>query len=409
MSSPSTAASLTQPSDGGAPRRALDEYLCERAREELDTLRATLDMRLSALEAGVANPDQGESLEGLVLDLARAATVETEAAALRACLEIQLEAQAQVAEIEASVHAVSRQEGARDTPSHAVLEETRSMLEREQATGIELRSALKAAARRIVGLEREHMRATLEGEQGAILELREALEQAQGRVSGFESEKQLEIGALRQRLSAELDHQRAQAVESAAALANAQQVLETLQSEARTHQTNFGAACEQLDVLGKKLANAEERIRTLELDLQSHRALQQRVPQPVPAEAVLPRPEAVQPPAPSRYPVARQAVRYAFREEVSLEIDGSRCLVIDLSVTGSQVLSTMTLRPNRVVRVVLPLRNPIVCEGKVVWARLEVCPANASPCYRAGLSFPNEDEPAIKAFLAGHTAANPRN
>ncbi len=71
----------------------LKQYLTEMARRELETLRADLEVRLVALETALARPDQHDSIETLVFDLARAATVEAEAAASRAMLAAQIEAQ----------------------------------------------------------------------------------------------------------------------------------------------------------------------------------------------------------------------------------------------------------------------------------------------------------------------------
>jgi chromosome segregation ATPase len=71
----------------------LKQYLTDMARRELDTLRADLEVRLIALETALARPDQHDSIDTLVFDLARAATVEAEAAASRAMLAAQIEAQ----------------------------------------------------------------------------------------------------------------------------------------------------------------------------------------------------------------------------------------------------------------------------------------------------------------------------
>ena len=69
------------------------QYLATNAQRELDTLRSELDSRLAALEGALAHPDPRASLENLVLELARVATAEAEAAATRASLEAQLNAQ----------------------------------------------------------------------------------------------------------------------------------------------------------------------------------------------------------------------------------------------------------------------------------------------------------------------------
>ncbi|MCU1382384.1 MAG: hypothetical protein JWL71_1081, partial [Acidobacteria bacterium] len=60
------------------------------AQRELDALRAELEARLAALERALTHPEPGVSLEKLLMDLARTATAEAEAAAARATLEAQL-------------------------------------------------------------------------------------------------------------------------------------------------------------------------------------------------------------------------------------------------------------------------------------------------------------------------------
>ena len=62
----------------------LKQYLSDTARREIEALRAELDSRLLALEAALAHPDPHESLETLVIELARVATTEAEASVARA-------------------------------------------------------------------------------------------------------------------------------------------------------------------------------------------------------------------------------------------------------------------------------------------------------------------------------------
>jgi len=64
----------------GSKAERLNDRLSEPAQRQLDDLRAALDDRLAALEAALADPARGESLERLILDLARAVTEESQAA-----------------------------------------------------------------------------------------------------------------------------------------------------------------------------------------------------------------------------------------------------------------------------------------------------------------------------------------
>ena len=55
--------------------------LPEEAQRHLDALRGAIDLRLAALEAALSDPTRSTALEALILDLARVATLEAQAAA----------------------------------------------------------------------------------------------------------------------------------------------------------------------------------------------------------------------------------------------------------------------------------------------------------------------------------------
>ncbi len=98
----------------------------------------------------------------------------------------------------------------------------------------------------------------------------------------------------------------------------------------------------------------------------------------------------------------RRASRHAFRDDVQILVDGSPATLVDLSIAGAQVLSHAALKPNRMVRIQLSAEDtPIICKGKVVWARLEAGPTSGLR-YRAGVSFTGVEERAVEKFLAQH-------
>src|SRR5258705_3344214 len=116
-------------------------YLADAARRELDTLRASLDVRLAALEEALDHPDPRTSLEELVLNLARVATAEAEAAAARACLEAQLDAE-QRAEFDGDEMRRSLEaERASMDAVRVELEQAQSSLAAEREAGAKLRRA----------------------------------------------------------------------------------------------------------------------------------------------------------------------------------------------------------------------------------------------------------------------------
>jgi PilZ domain-containing protein len=109
-------------------------------------------------------------------------------------------------------------------------------------------------------------------------------------------------------------------------------------------------------------------------------------------------------PAPAPVQPTRRATRHAFHDDVTVEIDGVEVMVVDLSIIGAQLVAMSTLKPNRVVSLVLPREGrPITCTGKIVWARLEPDAESGALRYRAGVFFTNVDETAVEEFIALHT------
>src|SRR5205809_689857 len=108
-------AALAQ-ADTGPSYAALRIHLSETT-EELEDLRVALDAKLATLEAALANPDDCASLETLVIELARVATTEAEAAAARTCLEAQLAASEQVTAVHADAQRLVQAER---TAGHAI-------------------------------------------------------------------------------------------------------------------------------------------------------------------------------------------------------------------------------------------------------------------------------------------------
>ena len=163
-------------------------YLADAARRELDALHVALDQRLAALEHGLAHPDPDTSLEELVLDLARVATAEAEAAAGRASLEAQLYAEDRAAVAEAEARRLLAAERAIAEALRLELEQARTALGAERDAGAKVRKAL-ADARTAVEAERaavvardrtvEQARAALLTSQNAVAARGAELEEAE--------------------------------------------------------------------------------------------------------------------------------------------------------------------------------------------------------------------------------------
>ena len=101
----------------------------------------------------------------------------------------------------------------------------------------------------------------------------------------------------------------------------------------------------------------------------------------------------------------RQSDRQAFSSALGVQIDGEAALLVDLSVTGAQVLSCASLRPAKTVKMLLPSSEmPVLCRGKIVWARLEPTSPGKPIRYRAGMLFTATDPAAVQTFITRHGA-----
>ena len=99
----------------------------------------------------------------------------------------------------------------------------------------------------------------------------------------------------------------------------------------------------------------------------------------------------------------RQAARHAMNRR-AVAVNGESGQLIDLSVSGAQVQSTMRLRPQKAVRLVLPdATGDIRLQGTVAW--VIAVPGGGAMQYRAGVEFVNPDQKMLAAFCKRNAAA----
>ncbi len=171
------------------PPGALHQHLSDQARRQLDALRSAINVRLSVLEAVLADPSRGESLEGLIHDLARVATEEAQAAAAKACFDAKSDAEAAVSgqsteallsleeergitsqlrdELDVASQRIAALEHQQHTSIGSTREEVDRVVARERATIAELEQAVDEVSRQ------------LEAERAAIADLRRAAAKAE--------------------------------------------------------------------------------------------------------------------------------------------------------------------------------------------------------------------------------------
>ena len=81
----------------------------------------------------------------------------------------------------------------------------------------------------------------------------------------------------------------------------------------------------------------------------------------------------------------RRAERIRAREDEQAIIDGAPVTLLDVSARGAQVRSSIVLRPQQRVRILLPPeRGSVKTAAVVAWSSFEIGP---TPHYRAGLAF----------------------
>lgn len=106
---------------------------------------------------------------------------------------------------------------------------------------------------------------------------------------------------------------------------------------------------------------------------------------------------------PEGYLATRRAPRFKMGEEVTVDVDGAKGRLVDLSELGAQVVATSVLKPKQVVGLMVRSgEQSLQVEGQVAWARLEI--TRLGPTYRAGLEFVNPDRERLAVFCEAHRA-----
>jgi hypothetical protein len=431
---------------------------------ELEGLRTMLDARLTALEAALADPEQHGSLERVILDLARVATQEADAAARQAYLDAQREGQGAIAAAQAEGRTALEAEQSAAAALRTELGKAHAALLEERAAGAAgerdlaaLRQALEQeqSARSRLRRELEEGQAALETERTAVAALQQGLEQAKAAhqaegAAGLARAR--DVAAVQQALEHELKREQtehakvrtkleaawgASEVDRAKTHTDLDQAVRDAETRAETaireRQTLLGdvdavrqaaaAAVADAQARYEKLRDGtDQQIRALELaareadaraasaererDLLRHEAKPQTrdaSPPREPAAKAVHAPVAPPPPeaAPPPDGPVRAAKRVAISGEVDIQIDGHPSKLIDLSTTGAQILSPGALKPNRLVTITLPLGDGrLSCKGKIMWSRLEPARKSGQLSYRAGVSFTSADLAALEAFLS---------
>lgn len=113
-----------------------------------------------------------------------------------------------------------------------------------------------------------------------------------------------------------------------------------------------------------------------------------------PDDSVGPEP-VILPAAPSNN---RRAERVVINRDVAVMVDGTPVTLINISVVGAQVTSSVSLRPNQRVRMSLEdTERPVRFNGVVAWASFEM--PKEGPRYRAGINFYDAAPDMVARFI----------
>jgi hypothetical protein len=98
----------------------------------------------------------------------------------------------------------------------------------------------------------------------------------------------------------------------------------------------------------------------------------------------------------------RRAQRFKVAGTLGTLLDGNAATVIDISPIGAQVVSSVMLKPNQVVRMAISDdHDSLRFNAAVAWASFEI-PPNSGPRYRAGIKFMDADQGTLGGFCRRH-------
>ncbi|HXI27530.1 MAG TPA: PilZ domain-containing protein, partial [Vicinamibacterales bacterium] len=99
----------------------------------------------------------------------------------------------------------------------------------------------------------------------------------------------------------------------------------------------------------------------------------------------------------------KSATRYTFKPATKVKVDNQSAVLVDLSVTGAQVICATAPEVGRLVTFTLMSDDaPSFCQARLLWARREQLAKGKPYRFRTGLVFTDADEAEIAAFIDRH-------
>jgi hypothetical protein len=99
----------------------------------------------------------------------------------------------------------------------------------------------------------------------------------------------------------------------------------------------------------------------------------------------------------------RRATRYLMQADVEAKVNGTSGRLVNLSVTGSQMLAPIRLRPAECIRVTLADdSSDLRLSGTIAWVSLEIGAKSSGQRYRFGVEFSDADQQLLEDFCLRH-------
>jgi hypothetical protein len=380
-----------------ASLETLAHQVSENWHQQLRSVRAGLDRQLASLEAALEEAGHNATVDAAVKHLSHAAA-------------------------ERATHARKQAEAAAAQALAAIETELRARLSSESALTTTLRSELDEVKKQLASMQNRADRAEA-AQRAAAAQHGETLNEHKKQAAELES-LQTQVVDLQTRLkNAQHD-----AEASSAGLAAAEQKVQDLtfeRNELQQRVKNVTAAkaaveaqCQQLEAVSQKLSGALSQM-LREREREPGRPAASTTPvisphkefgRPTPARATVVKsapaisPAPVESPATQKKPLqfsekARDAKRVKLRRGIDVNMDGIPGELVDLSIGGAQALLRQAVKPNQLVRLVVPTATgQLICKGRIVWVVYEQ-PGTSLSVYRTGVKFADVDETAVENFM----------
>ena len=99
----------------------------------------------------------------------------------------------------------------------------------------------------------------------------------------------------------------------------------------------------------------------------------------------------------------RRAPRFPVPDGKEALVNGEATSLVNVSIAGAQMISTVVLRPMQQVRVALPDESDAIrLHAAIAWSVFERSRQTGETCYRVGLEFRNANLEALEAYCAKH-------